>query len=387
MDVCFIADPLVTTMGGATRPAILLAKEFRKNGHKVTIVTTRFDGKVENTLQAEDIDLRAIGPEFSFIRSLPTLDAWTRCLIKRKIVDKVRDSNVIINTSSCIINRAHAYYGQGPMTRTLSDMFQDMPSRYKYVYQLARHALQTLEKNQVERFRHASKLFIANSRFCASMYRRWNIRVDKIINPPLDCTFFRPATSKPTEDYVLTHFGIYSKESKFSVIKAIADSGVVIKAFGNPHSVPRVLTKHRNIDYLGKVTDEELVSLYSNALYTLFSFNHEPFGYVPVESMACGTPVLTYNKQGPSETVVNGKTGWLKNTDGELHISAVDIWKNGYDMNMRNVCRRRALVFDVKRTFQEWVKVLDAEHLLALRSLNGDKSALGLEQSWPRTLI
>jgi len=44
---------------------------------------------------------------------------------------------------------------------------------------------------------------------------------------------------------------------------------------------------------------EELIDLYSNALFTLFTFTHELFGYVLVESMACGTSVLTYNRQGP----------------------------------------------------------------------------------------
>ncbi len=49
----------------------------------------------------------------------------------------------------------------------------------------------------------------------------------------------------------------------------------------------------------GRVSDDELARLYANAKFTVFPFIHEPFGYVPVESMACGTPpVLTYDKQG-----------------------------------------------------------------------------------------
>jgi glycosyltransferase involved in cell wall biosynthesis len=48
---------------------------------------------------------------------------------------------------------------------------------------------------------------------------------------------------------------------------------------------------------LGRVNDEELIDLYSNALYTLFTFAHEPFGYVSVEGMACSIPVLICNRQ------------------------------------------------------------------------------------------
>lgn len=363
MNVCFVTDPLVTTMG-AVRPALLLAREFCKSGYDVTLITPRFDGKIEKALQTENIHLKAVGPKFSFIRSLPTFDAWARCLIRHKTIDEIRNSDVIINTSSCVIARAHVYYAQGPMTRALDDMFPEMPSHYKYVYQSLRSSLRVLERRFVEKFRELSKLFIANSTFCASMYKEWNIKVDEIINPPLDCAFFKPTTSKPAADYVVTHFGVYGKESRFPIIKAIADAGVTIKAFGNVPSVPKPLLKHPNINFLGKVSDEKLVDLYSNALYTLFAFNHEPFGYVPVESMACGTPVVTYNMQGPSETVINGKTGWLVDTDMELFTLAVNIWKNGYDMNVRSSCRGRALVFDVKEISKEWVKVLNARGLL-----------------------
>jgi len=357
MNICFITDPLVTTMG-AVRPALLLAREFLKSGYNVTLITPRFDGKIKEALQVKSLHVKGVGPRFSFIRSLPTLDAWARCLISHKVTTETRNSDVIINTSSCIIARANVYYAQGLMTRALDDMLRGMPSHYKCAYQLLKTSLKTLERRLVKRLRDLSTLFVANSEFCASMYKEWNIKVDAIINPPLDCSFFKPVTSKPTADYVLTHFGVYGKEGNFSSVKAIADAGVVIKVFGDFSSVPKPLTQHSNIVFLGKVSDEELVGLYSNALYTLFAFNHEPFGYIPVESMACGTPVLTYEKQGPSETVINGKTGWLANTDMELFNLAVNLWKKGYDMNMRSSCRRKTLVFDVRKISKKWIGIL-----------------------------
>lgn len=358
MGICFVTDPLLTTMG-AVRPAILLAREFCKSGYNVTLMTTRFNKKIEKALQSENIHLKAVGPRFSFIRSFPTVDAWARSLIRHRMAVKIPASNVVINTSSCIVARSHAYFAQGPMTRTLGDMFPEMPLYYKGAYHLSRQPLGTLERRFVRRVRDLSRLFIANSLFCASMYKEWNIKVDDIITPPLDCSLFKPSTSKPSVDYVLTHLGIHGKEGRFSMIKAIADSGVIIKVFGETFSMPKTLTKHRNIVFLGKVSDRELVDLYSNALFTLFAFSHEPFGYVPIESMACGTPVLTYNKQGPSETVINGKTGWLASMDTELFNLAVNVWENGYDMNIRSNCRQRALMFDVNKISEKWIKVLN----------------------------
>lgn len=96
------------------------------------------------------------------------------------------------------------------------------------------------------------------------------------------------------------------------------------------------------------MSDKELVNLYSNALFILFSFTEGPFDYIPVESMPCGMPVLTYNGHGTSETIINGVTGWLVNNDKELIDLAVNIWKNGHPSWMRTKCRERALEFDVK---------------------------------------
>ena len=37
----------------------------------------------------------------------------------------------------------------------------------------------------------------------------------------------------------------------------------------------------------------------------------EDFGIAPVESMACGRPVIAFGEGGATETVVPGTTGWL----------------------------------------------------------------------------
>lgn len=47
---------------------------------------------------------------------------------------------------------------------------------------------------------------------------------------------------------------------------------------------------------------------------------HEHFGIVPLEAMLAGTPVLAANEGGPTETVVEGETGWLRD------VTKVDEW-------------------------------------------------------------
>lgn len=357
-NVTFITDPLVTT-AGAVRPAILLARGLQKCRKTAAIVTPRSDEGIAKSLRAEGIEIKEIGPRFSFISSSPMFDAWARCLIMNTTISRI--DGIVVNTSSCLVAPAHVYYAQGVMTRTLSDILSVNRSIYRYTYDLLKRPLIRLDKRLVQRFNKSSDLFIANSSFCASIYQEWGIKVRKIICPPLDCDFFKPSTASPSADYVLTTFGKYGKEGNLQVIKAIADAGVKIKVFGDTSYTPDSFEKKGNITFLGRVSDQELVQLYSNALYTLFAFSHEPFGYIPVESMGCGTPVLTFNRQGPSETVINGRTGWLTDSDEELLLLAVNCWEEGYDSRVRTACRERATAYDVKTKVEEWNRIFELE--------------------------
>jgi glycosyltransferase involved in cell wall biosynthesis len=354
--VTLITDPLVTT-AGAVRPAILLARELRKWRETPVIVTPRSDERIAESLREKGIEIKHVGPRFSFISSSPTLDAWARCLIMNTTIREI--DGIVVNTSSCLIAPAHVYYAQGLMTRTLSDILSVNRSIYHYTYDLLKRPLIRLEKRLAHQFDESSDFFVANSSYCATMYQEWGIKVSKIIFPPLDCDLFKPSTANPSADYVLTTFGKYGKEGNLQVIKAIADAGVKIKVFGDASHASDSLKKKGNLTFLGKVSDQELAQLYSNALYTLFAFSHEPFGYIPIESMGCGTPVLTFNRQGPSETVVNGRTGWLADSNEQLIALAVRWWDKGYDNRFRTACRERAIEYDIKTVFEEWIQFFE----------------------------
>ena len=65
------------------------------------------------------------------------------------------------------------------------------------------------------------------------------------------------------------------------------------------------LTEHRD------VSDQELVENYRQASVTILAAQVEPFGLVPLESIACGTPVVAIDDGGYRETVVDGVNGYL----------------------------------------------------------------------------
>jgi glycosyltransferase involved in cell wall biosynthesis len=61
----------------------------------------------------------------------------------------------------------------------------------------------------------------------------------------------------------------------------------------------------------------------------------EPFGIVMAEAMACGTPVIAYDRGSASEIIKNGKTGYLVKDLEEMTKAVKDI-----DQIDRNECRK-----------------------------------------------
>lgn len=76
------------------------------------------------------------------------------------------------------------------------------------------------------------------------------------------------------------------------------------------------------IKFVGEVSSEQklkrekLVNLYQNAKALLFPIGwEEPFGLVMIEAMACGTPVIAFDRGAVPEVVIDGLTGFVVNSD------------------------------------------------------------------------
>jgi glycosyltransferase involved in cell wall biosynthesis len=73
------------------------------------------------------------------------------------------------------------------------------------------------------------------------------------------------------------------------------------------------LKESKYVEYIGLVKDfNKKINLYKNALCFLCPLRwEEPFGLTMVEAMACGTPVIAFNKGSAPELVRDGKTGFI----------------------------------------------------------------------------
>jgi len=79
-----------------------------------------------------------------------------------------------------------------------------------------------------------------------------------------------------------------------------------------------------DIEIRNLVKDEELVRLYNSAKLVLYAPYLEPFGLVPLEAMACGTPVVAVKEGGVRESIVHDKSGVLVDRDENMFAKATE---------------------------------------------------------------
>ncbi len=72
------------------------------------------------------------------------------------------------------------------------------------------------------------------------------------------------------------------------------------------------MINNKDVVYLPGKIGRQKITLLKNAKALLFPIKwEEPFGLIPVEAMACGTPVIAFNKGALPETVKHGHTGFV----------------------------------------------------------------------------
>ena len=86
------------------------------------------------------------------------------------------------------------------------------------------------------------------------------------------------------------------------------------------------LLDHPLIEYVGEIGEAEKNEFLGSALALLFPIDWpEPFGLVMIEAMACGTPVIAFNRGSVPEIVEHGVTGYVVNSIDEAVQAAMRI--------------------------------------------------------------
>ena len=107
-----------------------------------------------------------------------------------------------------------------------------------------------------------------------------------------------------------------------------------------------------HIEWLGEINDKDKDEFLGNAYALLFPIDWpEPFGLVMIEAMACGTPIIAYDRGSVPEVMENGVTGFIVN-EIEQAVEAVDRVRDLSRAGCREVFEKR---FTASRMASDYV--------------------------------
>ncbi len=167
-----------------------------------------------------------------------------------------------------------------------------------------------LTKMRIWDFLSASRVdfFIANSKNVQRRIRKYYQRESKVMYPPVDFSKFY--ISKP-KDYFLSGGRLVAYKNFEIAIMAARRLGIKLKIFGDgPHRKSLQKISDANIEFLGKVTDEDKAKLYSECIAFL-NPQEEDLGITMIEAAASGRPVVAYKKGGALEIVQENINGFF----------------------------------------------------------------------------
>lgn len=148
---------------------------------------------------------------------------------------------------------------------------------------------------------------------------------------------FLPGKRNESEIYFLTvasgnyhknHHGMIEAFLKFK--KENPESrDIKLKIIGDALNVSsHTIRKMKDIEFLGRIDDSELINLYQNAYAFIFPSFYEGFGIPPLEAQSCGCPVLASNKASIPEILGDSALYFDPFNKDEIVISMISIIKN-----------------------------------------------------------
>ncbi len=200
---------------------------------------------------------------------------------------------------------------------------------------------------------------IANSNFVAKRIKKYYKKDSQVIYPPVNFDNFY--ISQKRGNYFLMVGRLIAYKRFDIAIKAFNQLGLSLKIIGRGPELGRLKKMAGpNIEFLGRLSDQELSKYYSECQAFIFP-QEEDFGIVAIEAMASGRPVIAYRGGDIPEHMEDEKTGiFFERQEVEDIVAAVKKFQ-GIKFNP-NYIRESAKKFD-KSVFKAKIKEYIAKEL------------------------
>ena len=125
------------------------------------------------------------------------------------------------------------------------------------------------------------------------------------------------------------------------------------------HDTIRPMIDGRHVELIGEISDAEKPDFLSGAIALLVPIDWpEPFGLVMIEAMACGTPVIAFNRGSVPEIIEHGVTGLIV----EDEAKAVAAVRRLADLSRATMRRRFERRFTAERMAEGLSGAVSAVH-------------------------
>uniref|UniRef100_A0A7C4XSS3 Glycosyltransferase n=1 Tax=candidate division WWE3 bacterium TaxID=2053526 RepID=A0A7C4XSS3_UNCKA len=341
--------------GGAEVYLNELSKEFISKGHQVTL----FCSNDNHNPPYEEIDGIKIVRKGGFM----TVYAWAVLFY----LFKFRGNHDVIIDSENGIPFFTPLYAKEPVIGLIHHVHQDIILKELNVawYLLPLALAAKILETRVMPKAYRNSLMITVSESSRKDMERIGFadktRVE-IINPGVELEKFK--TAEKTPDPTILYLGrLKSYKSIDTAIKAMKtvvelfpNAKLKIAGFGEDRPELEKLTKNlkieENVEFLGKVPEEEKVKLLAESWVLVYPSAWEGWGITAIEANASGTPVVASNVPGLRDSVSNPHSGYLVEYKNPNHF-AEKICKILEDTNLRESLNKTSLEWAQNYTWKK----------------------------------
>lgn len=201
----------------------------------------------------------------------------------------------------------HVSYCHTPFRYVWHEHSRALEEVPRYLRPILRWQIERVRRWDVAASRRVSR-YIANSELTKERIRRFYGREASVIHPPVEVDRFR--IGSPEEFFLVVTEVVRHKRVELA-LEAARLARQTIKVVGGGPDLEALRDGYGSTaEFLGRVSDAELASLYARAR-ALIVPNVEEFGIAAVEAQAAGRPVVAADAGGARETVLPGETGVL----------------------------------------------------------------------------
>lgn len=232
---------------------------------------------------------------------------------------RLEPCDLVLSSSHCVAKGVrpppgarHLSYVHAPM-RYMWDLFDDYfgPGRASVPVRAAAHAVRPWLQHWDEAATARVDRLLANSHHVARKIARFWGREARVVHPPVELERFcsLPLEGVGRGGYFLW-LGAFAPYKRLDIaLEAFRRLGAPLWVVGTGQEAARLASGPLppNIRFLGPVEDAQVPALYREARALIFTAE-EDFGLTPLESQACGRPVIALGRGGALETVT-ARTG------------------------------------------------------------------------------